>query len=555
MSTNHRHGAGSRTDFDVVVVGAGFAGLHALYSLRQRGYSVRVLEAGDGIGGTWYHNRYPGARCDIESLDYSYSFSEELQQEWSWAERYASQPEIRAYIEHVADRFDLRRQVQLNTKVVAAAFDEDGATWTVQTEAGTEYRANYCVLATGVLSAAQLPQIPGVADFTGRSYHTADWPHQHPDLSGKRVGVIGTGSSATQLIPIVAEQAGQLVVFQRTPNFVMPAENRPLDPQVQREWKANYREMRRRARQTKNGHNQLCNDKAGKDVSAEERRAEFERRWQLGGLYMMRAFTDILTDPDVNNEAADFVRDRIRQIVTDAETAEVLCPPRDLHIGTKRLCSGTNYYETFNRDNVTLVNLRATPIQQVTAHGVRTSTSHYDLDVIIYATGFDAMTGSYTRIDVHGRGGLTLKEKWRHGPRTYLGLTTHGFPNLFIMAGPQSPSVFSNMVNSIEQHGEWITDCIDHLRRTGLATIEPTREAEDAWVEHVNAAAATTLYARSRYSWFWGANTPGKARVFTPYVGGVAAYRSKLLEVAGNGYEGLVLQPHPRRGMAAGMAS
>lgn len=529
--------------YDVLIVGAGFAGLHLLHHLRKQRLRVRLLESGDGAGGTWHHNRYPGARCDIESLDYSYSFSEELQQEWHWTERYAAQSEIRAYIQHVVDRFGLAEDITFHARVTSAHLDEESTTWDVRTQDGASYRAKYLVLATGVLSASQVPQIPGVAAFRGLSFHTSDWPVEEPDFTGKRVGVIGTGSSATQAIPILAEQAGSLHVFQRTPNYVMPARNHPLDPDVEREWKSRYPEMRRRARASANGHNQIANTVAGKDVSAHERREEFERRWQLGGLYMMRAFSDILTDAEVNSEAADFVRGKIRGIVKDPVTAEALLPPQDLPLGTKRLCSGTNYYETYNLDHVTLVNLRAEPLQEVTASGIRTARQEYELDVIVYATGFDAMTGSYTRIDVRGRSGVSLREKWSAGPRTYLGLTTHGFPNMFIMAGPQTPSVFSNMVNSAEQHGEWVSQCIGRLERDGVTSIEATREAEDAWVDHVNGAAAGTLYMRSRHSWFWGANTPGKARVFTPYVGGVARYGARLAEVAERGYEGLRLTP------------
>ncbi|WP_345044926.1 NAD(P)/FAD-dependent oxidoreductase [Georgenia daeguensis] len=528
---------------DAVVVGAGLAGVSALYHLRRQGIRVLVLEASDGIGGTWYHNRYPGARCDIESLDYSYSFSEELQQDWHWSERYASQQEILAYVQHVVDRFDLRKDIELNARVVSAVFDETDGRWAVRTENGQQFSAKYCLLATGVLSAAQVPQIRGTESFQGRSYHTADWPTEGVDLSGDRVGVIGTGSSGTQLIPLVAEQAAHLYVFQRTPNFVMPAQNRPMDPDLERHWKEHYPELRKKARATRNGHNQISNPLRGKDVSPEERRAEFERRWELGGLYMMRAFADILTDPEVNAEAGDFAREKIRQIVDDPATAEALMPPRELALGTKRLCSGTNYYETYNRDNVTLVNLREAPIEAVTPTGIRTADgSEYELDVIVYATGFDAMTGSFLRIDVRGRGGLSLREKWQHGPRTYLGVMTHGFPNLFILAGPQTPSVFSNMVNQAEIHVEWVNECIAHLEKNEIDTIEANEDAENAWVDHVNELASRTLYAQSRNSWFWGANTPGKPRVFMPYVGGIDRYLQKLGEVVAHGYEGFTLR-------------
>ncbi|MGC5617426.1 flavin-containing monooxygenase [Georgenia sp. Z1491] len=533
-------------EVDVLVVGAGLSGLYSLYSLRKAGFTVRVLESGDDVGGTWYHNRYPGARCDIESLDYSYSFDEDLQQEWTWSERYASQPEILSYLRHVAERFDLRRDIELRTRVDHASWHDAIARWSISTDDGWYYSAQFLVLATGVLSAAQLPDIPGLSEFAGERYHTADWPHEGADLTGKRVGVIGTGSSATQLIPLVAEDAAHLTVFQRTPNFVMPAQNHPLDDEFQNRWKASYPERRRHARTTKNGHNQPSNVARGADVSAAERRAEFESRWQSGGLYMMRAFTDILTNPDVNAEAGDFVRDKVRSIVDDEETAERLLPPRDLHLGTKRLCSGTNYFETFNRHDVSLVDLRSTPIGRVVPEGLRTADGVvHELDALVLATGFDAMTGSFVRIDVRGRDGQTLREKWSHGPRTYMGVMTHGFPNLFVMAGPQTPSVFSNMVTQAEIHVEWVTACLEALRSAGDTTIEPTLEAEDGWVDHVNDLAASTLYGSSRHSWFWGANTPGKARVFAPYVGGIDRYLATVTESAEHGYSGFV-----RRGLS-----
>jgi cation diffusion facilitator CzcD-associated flavoprotein CzcO len=525
---------------DAVVVGAGLAGVYSLYRLRKLGFTVQVLEAGSDIGGTWYHNRYPGARCDIESLDYSYSFDDDLQQEWHWSERYASQPELLAYIRHVAERYDLRRDIRTDSRVVSATFDDDASCWTVRTDDGIVVSARFCILATGVLSVAQVPQVPGLESFEGDWHHTGDWPHEGVDVSGKRVGVVGTGSSGTQLIPLVAEQCKQLYVFQRTPNFCMPAQNHPTDPQVEQEWKAEYPERRRRARVSAFGHNQLSNDKRAMDVSAEERQSEFERRWELGGLYMMRAFNDILVDPVANEEAAEFVRGKIREIVRDPEVAELLSP-RGFHFGTKRLCSGTGYYETYNRDNVTLVDVHSNPIVEITPRGLRTADAEYDLDVIVFATGFDAMTGSHLKIDIRGRGGQSLREKWSRGPRTYLGVATAGFPNLFIVAGPGSPSVFSNMVNSIEQHVEWITTCLQQVALHGGTRIEATDEAEQEWVEHVNEVANRTLYPRSPNSWFFGANTPGKPRVFMPYIGGVGNYRQKADDVAAKDYEGFVI--------------
>lgn len=525
------------TYFDAIVVGAGFAGVYSVHKLRGLGLSVRALEAGDGIGGTWYHNRYPGARCDIESLDYSYSFSEELQQEWPWTERYASQPEILEYINHVADRFGLREDIQLNTRVTGATFDEAEERWTVTTEAGEVFSAKYAIMATGVLSVAQVPSVAGLESFGGEWYHSGDWPHEGVNVEGKRVGVIGTGSSATQMIPLLAEQAEQLYVFQRTPNFTMPAQNHPMKSEVEKEWKANYSERRKFAWASGFGHNQVTNPKSGKEVSAEERRAELENRWDLGGLYMMRAFRDILTDAEVNDEAAEFVREKIRGIVADPGTAEALSP-RGLYIGTKRLCSGTNYYETYNRPNVTLVDVKKSPIERVVPSGIRTASGDYELDVLVFATGFDAMTGAMKNINPTGRNGVRLMDVWHAGPHTYLGLSVAGFPNMFILAGPGSPSVFSNMVTSIEQHVEWVAACVSHMQSAGHSTIEATVEAQEKWTEHVAELASKTLYADSRNTWFYGANIPGKPQVFMPYLGGVGQYHKRITEVAAAGYEG-----------------
>lgn len=536
-------------DVDVVIVGAGFAGLYMLYKCRQLGLKAVVLESADGIGGTWYHNRYPGARCDIESLDYSYSFSEELQQEWHWTERYASQPEILSYIEHVADRFDLNRDIRLNTRVIGAEFDENTARWAIITENGDTLATRYFVMATGVLSAAQVPDIPGRDSFEGEWYHTGSWPHEEVDFTGKRVAVVGTGSSGTQLIPIVAESASELYVLQRTANFCMPAQNRPLDPELERDWKAHYPERRAFARSSNFGHNQLSNPLSGKEASAKERRAEFERRWELGGLYMMRAFKDIMTDADVNLDAVSYVHEQIDALVNDPATSDVL-KPKDLFIGTKRLSSGTNYYETFNRGNVSLIDVAADPIKRIQGHSIELDSGRrMEVDVIIYATGFDAMSGSMLRIDPVGRKALTLSEHWSGGPRTYLGITVAGFPNMFIIAGPGSPSVFSNMVNSIEQHVEWVAAAMSYLDDHGFATLKATSEAERDWVQHVNDIAERTLYRHARKTWFYGANTPGKPVVFMPYLGGVNNYVTHIASIAENGYTGFELTPqaHPEK--------
>ena len=525
--------------FDAVIVGAGFAGLYMLHRLRGLGLSARVYEAGRGIGGTWFWNRYPGARCDVESMDYSYSFSDDLQQEWKWTERYASQPEILSYINHVADRFDLRRDIQLETRVTAALFNEATNRWAIQTDRGDRVSAQFCIMATGCLSDAQVPKIEGLETFEGAWYHTGHWPHEGVDFTGQRVGVIGTGSSAIQSIPIIAKQAAQLFVFQRTPNFSIPARNAPLDSEYERRVKSSYAEFRRQARESRVGFVVEGTDQSALEVSPEERQREYESRWNRGGLGFNATFADLLTDKAANDTAAEFFRAKIQAIVRDAAVAELLSP-RDYPVGTKRLCVDTNYYDTFNRDNVTLVDVRRAPIEAITPHGLRTPEAEYELDSIVFATGFDAMTGALLSIDIRGRTGTMLREKWAAGPRTYLGVATAGFPNLFTITGPGSPSVLSNMIVSIEQHVDWIADCLVYLREHDLGGIEANVEAEDGWVAHVNEVGHATLYPLAS-SWYMGANVPGKPRIFMPYVGGVGAYRQKCDDVAAKGYEGFTL--------------
>jgi len=526
-------------DLDAVIVGAGFAGLYMLHRLRGLGISARVYEAGDGVGGTWYWNRYPGARCDVESMDYSYSFSDELQQEWQWTERYASQPEILRYINHVADRFDLRRDVRLSTRVTAAVFDEATHRWAVSTDRGERVSARFCIMATGCLSAAQVPDFKGLETFEGAWYHTGNWPHEGVDFTGQRVGVIGTGSSAIQSIPLIARQAAHLFVFQRTPNFSIPARNAPLDPEYERRWKANYAEHRRQARESRVGFVVERNDLSALEVSAEERLREYESRWSRGGLGFNATFADLLTSKDANDTAAEFFRAKIRAAVRDPVVAETLSP-RHYPVGTKRLCVDTDYYDTFNRDNVTLIDLRTAPIEAITPTGLRTRDEAYALDSLVFATGFDAMTGALLSIDVRGRAGQPLRHKWAEGPRTYLGLAVAGFPNLFAITGPGSPSVLSNMIVSIEQHVDWIADCLVYLREHDRRSIEATAEAEDAWVAHVNEVGNATLYPLAN-SWYMGANIPGKPRIFMPYIGGVGVYRQFCDDVAAKGYEGFAL--------------
>ncbi|AVT32058.1 cyclohexanone monooxygenase [Plantactinospora sp. BC1] len=528
---------------DAVVVGAGLAGLYMLYRLRQLGLAVRAIEAGDDVGGTWYWNRYPGARCDVESMHYSYSFSPELEQEWNWSERYPAQPELLRYIRHVADRFDLRRHVRFGTRVVAVHHDERTRVWRVRTDQGRPVTARFCVLATGCLSVAKTPEIPGIDSFAGPVYHTARWPHDGVDFTGLRVGLVGTGSSGVQSIPVIARQAAELTVFQRTPAYSMPAWNRPLTDAERDRLKAGYRVFRQQQRESGFGvpspHPPAT--RSALQVGAEERNRTYQQRWEFGSVTaLMSAFTDLAVDEHANDTAAEFVRSKIRQIVRDPVVAEDLCPRYPF--GTKRPCLDTDYYATYNRDNVRLVNLRRTPLVAVTARGVRTSSQEYGCDAIVLATGFDAMTGALTAIDIRGRSGRSLREKWAAGPRAYLGLATWGFPNLFMITGPGSPSALSNMIVSIEQHVEWIADCIRWLRERGLSTIEATRSAEDDWVAHVAAVASGTLYPRTD-SWYLGANVPGKARVFMPYAGGVGAYRRICDGVAADGYRGFTLTP------------
>jgi cyclohexanone monooxygenase len=527
--------AGER--YDAIVVGAGFAGLYMLHRLRKLGLAVRVLEAGSGVGGTWFWNRYPGARCDVDSMEYSYQFSDELQQDWEWSERYATQPEILRYINHVADRFDLRGDIDLNTRVAAAVFDDKSGRWSVATESGRKLSAKYCVMAMGCLSAANTPKFKGIEAFAGKQYHTGNWPHEGVDFSGQRVGIIGTGSSAIQSVPLIAQQAAHLYVFQRTAAYSVPAKNAPLNPDYVRDIKVNYRNFRQKNRQMAFGVDFRDNPVSALAVSPEERRLEYEKRWSQGGLQFLAAFGDLLFNRDANATAAEFIRGKIREIVHDPAVAEKLMPSQVA--GCKRLCADSGYYETFNRPNVTLVDVKAAPIQEITRDGLRTAAQGYALDSIIFATGFDAMTGALMRVDIRGKAGLSLQRKWADGPRTYLGLMTAGFPNLFIVAGPGSPSVLSNMLPSIEQHVDWIANCIAHLQKGQIRTIESTVQAEEAWVEHVNTVADTTLYPHCN-SWYLGANVPGKPRVFMPYVG-VPPYVARCNEVVAKGYEGFQL--------------
>jgi len=531
----------AQRDVDVVVVGAGFAGLYMLQRLRGLGRSVQVFETGDGVGGTWFWNRYPGARCDVESMEYSYGFDEELQQEWEWTERYAPQPEILAYANHVADRYDLRDHIQFETCVIGAAFDETANRWQVTTDQDDVITARFVIMATGCLSSANTPEIPGAHTFTGPSYHTGRWPQGGVDFTGLRVGMIGTGSSAIQSIPIIADEVRELTVFQRTASFTVPAWNEPLDPVAVKEIKAEYAEFRAANRQmpTAFGARIERNDRSALEATEEERREEFERRWAHGGLAFLSAYNDLLLDKAANDLAAEFVRSKIAEVVEDPEMVRKLTP--DQVVGCKRLCVDTGYWATFNHDHVHLVDLRESPIEEITPTGIRTRAGEHLLDAIVYATGFDAMTGALLRMDIRGRDGRTLGDAWAAGPRTYLGLSVEGFPNLFTITGPGSPSVLTNMLVSIQQHVEWITECITYLDEHGQSTIEASIEAQDAWVDFVNTVAGFTLFPTCN-SWYLGANVPGKTRVFMP-LPGFPTYAEQCDVVAKEGYSGFVLTP------------
>ena len=532
----------SRAELDAVVVGAGFSGMYMLHRLRDLlGLSVRVFEAGDDVGGTWYWNRYPGARCDSESYLYCFSFDEDLAQEWSWSGKYPEQPEILRYLNHVADRFDLRPDIRFGTRVTAAHFREDLNRWEIETDQGDRVLARYFITAIGCLSAGQVPNIEGLDGFEGDWYHTGAWPHEGVDFAGKRVGVVGTGSSGVQAIPVIAEQAGHVTVFQRTPQYMIPARHGTVTREFLEEAKRNYNEIFEKRRWTQSGFPFDPSERSALEVDDEERRAIYEAAWEQGGFRFLSAtFSDIALDRRANDTAAEFVRSKIRDTVRDPETAEKLVP-RDHPFASKRTLIDTNYYETYNRENVTLVDIRHDPIEEITASGIRTRDGDYDLDIIVFATGYDAMTGPFTRIDIRGRGGAALKEKWAEGPKTYLGLVSAGFPNMFMITGPGSPSVLSNMPVSIEQHVEWISDLVRHMLASGLEVAEAAAEAEAEWVDHVNEVASKTLYLLAD-SWYLGANIPGKPRVFMPYAGGVGNYRKRCDEVAAAGYEGFVLR-------------
>lgn len=521
---------------DVLVVGAGFAGMYMLHRLREMGFSVRVFDTASDVGGTWYWNRYPGARCDVESVEYCYEFSDELVQNWNWNERYAAQPEILDYARHVADRFNLRSDIEFETRIVSADYDEEGLCWKLVTDAGIEHQARFCIFATGCLSVPIQPEIEGLASFAGQVIHTGQWPHEPVDLNGLRVGVMGTGSSGIQAIPLLARQAEHLTVFQRSASYTIPAHNGPLEESLQEGIKANYREFRQRSRDSGYifGSRLPTNMGFATNLTAQEQEFLLEQHWSMGGLFFLRAFGDVQTDVASNEIAQEFVRSKIRSLVNDPETAELLCP--DGIIGCKRLCADTGYYETYNRENVSLVDIKADPIVKMTPQGVQTECGSFDLDVLVLATGFDAMTGALERVDIRGCEQVLLRDNWQEGPAALLGLQVKGFPNLFTITGPGSPSVLSNMIQSIEQHVEWIADLLLWMRRNDYQRVEAQFLAQQSWMNYVAEMAETTLYPRCN-SWYRGANIEGKPQVFSPCVG-YMEYVEHCNEVAANGYPG-----------------
>jgi len=527
--------------YDAIVIGAGITGLYQLIRLRELGLSVRVFEAGSGVGGTWYWNRYPGARFDSESYSYGYSFSKELLQEWEWKEHFSGQPENERYLNFVADKFDLRRDIEFNTRIASATYDESDNCWEIRTTEGKRARARFLITAVGVLSAPQMPKVEGLESYTGEWYHTGLWPKEPVSFAGKRVAVIGTGASAVQLITEIAKQVGHLTVFQRTANYCAPLHNGPIDRETQIEIKERYPEIFKRCRETFAGMLHDFDPRSALEVTPEERQATYEGLWTQPGFgKWLGTFRDVISNKEANDTMSEFVRNKIRERVKDPAVAEKLTP-RDHPFGTKRVPLESGYYEQFNRDNVLLVDLRETPIERILPNGIQTSDAAYEFDMIIFATGFDAVTGAFARMDIRGVGGRTLKDKWADGPRTYLGIQGAGFPNLFTLVGPHNGATFCNIPRCSEQNVEWVTECIQHMRAHNFKRIEPTPEAEDRWTEHVGETVANTLLPAVD-SWFMGANTPGKKRTFLMYAGGTPAYRKKCDEVAANGYEGFKLE-------------
>ncbi|KKK39838.1 cyclohexanone monooxygenase [Mesobacillus campisalis] len=525
-------------DFDAVIIGAGFAGMYMLHSLREAGFSAKVFEAAGDVGGVWYHNRYPGARCDTESMVYTYLFSEKLYKDWTWTSRYPDQPEILSYLNYVADNFDLRKDIQLNTRIKAAHYDEANENWQIYINDGTRVTAKYFIPAVGGLSATNVPNFKGLNSFKGEWYHTGNWPKDKVDFKGKRVGVIGTGSSGVQIIPIIAEEADHLTVFQRTAQYMIPARNHQLDPEIIQQTKADYKNIKQKVRNSNTGDLRKTMNCSVWEITGEERLQELEAAWERGG--PLPSFTDVFTDERANETIGEFLRSKISEIVHDPKIAEKLMP--NYYYGTKRQVLNTNYLETYNRNNVTLADVKKAPIEEITPKGLRTTEKEYELDILVFATGYDAITGPLFKIDIRGRNGISLKEKWNNGGQisTYLGLATSGFPNLFLITGPESPAGFTNNVAVIESNVEWIIECVKYLREHDLNTIEPEQEAEAAWSKSCTELANSTLFVKTE-SWWTGANIPGKPRGLPLYLGGYKKYLQICKEIVDKEYEGFSL--------------
>ena len=540
---NNFKGIDHNSDLDAIIIGAGFSGLYQLHCLRERlKLKVKIFETAPEVGGTWYFNRYPGARCDSLSHSYSYYFSDQLLKEWEWTERYPQQPEVLRYLDFVSEKLDLKRDIYFETRIQNARYNSGKNLWYIKTETGDEYRATFLITAVGCLSSANIPDIPGRDDFSGNCYHTGEWPHEAVNFKGKRVGLIGTGSTGIQATPVIAESAKHLTVFQRTANYSIPAYNGPLDEEFKQYVKENISSIRAVMHSSVNGHPFLMSDRLALNFSFQERKELYEEAWENGGLQFRGVFKDLITDKEANNTAVEFIRGKIKEIVKNPETAKKLTN-FDHPFASKRPPIDTHYFETYNRDNVSLIDIREDPIKSITKKGLETQLRSFDLDIIVFATGFDAMTGTILGIDIFGRDGIALKDVWSEGPKTYLGLQVCGFPNFFTITGPGSPSVLTNMPVAIEQHVEWITDCIKHMREKNFSKIETTNDAVDEWVGHVNDMANKTLLPEAEHSWYLGANIPGKPRVFMPYIGGMANYREKCVDVAESGYKGFILSP------------
>jgi cation diffusion facilitator CzcD-associated flavoprotein CzcO len=526
---------------DAVIIGAGFSGLYQMLCLRDRlGLSVLGLDMADGVGGTWYWNRYPGARCDSESHSYSYYFSDELLKNWTWSERYPGQAEILAYLNFVADHFDLKRSFRFKTKLLSAHYDEQANLWELCTDDGERYRTRFLISAVGNLSSANIPAIPGLDRFKGSWYHTGQWPHEGVDFTGLSVGVVGTGSTGIQAIPVIAAQAKSLTVFQRTANYSIPAHNGPLDDAFKAYCKDHPDEIRTILHATPNGHPFYISETSALSLSEQERHAVYEKAWEKGGLRFRASFKDLLSSEEANKTAAEFIKQKIRSIVRDPRKAQVLSDI-DHPFAAKRPPIDTDYFETYNLAHVDLVDIRENPIASITEEGIKTNNALFKLDAIVFATGFDAMTRPILNLNLKGRDGLALSEAWEAGPTNYMGLQVPGFPNFFMVTGPGSPSVLTNMPVAIEQHVEWISDCIAHMRAEGLHRVEPQPQASAQWMQEVNQAAAATLLPKAKHSWYLGANIPGKPRVFMPYAGGMAHYRKRCETITANGYEGFLM--------------